>query len=333
MLLHQESTPASAISYNPILMAPPTDYKSIFTTLMRNKEIVDDLGHKHLPIFFDMGLLTKALEITWAKPEDLAGAYPCEGGMHLFMAVTAAIGHLYGSTGLSNLLYDSDVFAAGTAQQILSGRDFERGLYAMKLLDEVVNSLLLDEFGHWCRDRDIAVPPELMRGLQELQQEYNCTSPDSVCATKLVDKLTKAVDEHFCPLLDEFRIEGFVACENVPCLNQERRLEDISVLKGNVLAPSLCWESHNICQIHACALDVDEQTTKRSAGKLHTERLHCQTVRWKIQWSVDRLCFRNYTEQSSQRFWRYNWSDTQRPSTCKMVFRSPNNSTILHRIP
>ena len=208
MLLHQESTPASAISYNPILMAPPTDYKSIFTTLMRNKEIVDDLGHKHLPIFFHMGLLTKALEITWAKPKDLAGVYLCEGGMHLFMAVTATIGHLYGSTGLSNLLYDSDVFAAGTAQQILSGRDFDRGLYAMKLLDEVFNSLLLDEFGHWCRDRDIAVLPELMRGLQELQQENNCTSPDSVCGAKLVDKLTKAVDEHFCPLLEEFRIEG-----------------------------------------------------------------------------------------------------------------------------
>ena len=191
VLLHQESTPASAISYNPILMAPPTDYKSIFTTLMKNKEIVDDLGHKHLPIFFDMGLLTKALKITWAKPEELAGVYPCEGGMHLFMAVTAAIGHLYGSTGLSNLLYDSDVFAAGTAQQILSGRDFDRGLYAMKLLNEVFNSLLLDEFGHWCRDRDIAVPPELNRGLQELQQEYNCTSPDSVCAAKLVYKLNK----------------------------------------------------------------------------------------------------------------------------------------------
>ena len=124
------------------------------------------------------------------------------------MAVTAAIGHLYGNTGLSNLLYDSDVIAAGTAQQILSGRDFDRGLYAMKLLDEVFNSLLLDEFGHWYRDRDIAVPPELMRSLQELQQEYSCTSPDSVCAAKLVDKLTKAVDKHFCPLLEEFRIEG-----------------------------------------------------------------------------------------------------------------------------
>ena len=69
VMLIKGSIPLSVIAYTPILMAPPTDYNTIFTTLLRNKEIANSLEYKHLPIFFDMGLLTKALEITWAQPE------------------------------------------------------------------------------------------------------------------------------------------------------------------------------------------------------------------------------------------------------------------------
>ena len=66
------------------------------------------MGHEYTPIFFDMGLLTKVLEITSARS------------------------HLYGSTGLHHLLSDSGIFAAGTAQQILSGIDFNCGMHTMK---------------------------------------------------------------------------------------------------------------------------------------------------------------------------------------------------------
>ena len=66
-----------------------------------------------------MGLLTKALEITRSKPNKLAFVSPCEGGMHLILCVSAAIGWLYGDAGLKNLLIVSEVFAAGTVQQML----------------------------------------------------------------------------------------------------------------------------------------------------------------------------------------------------------------------
>ena len=55
--------PISVIAYNPILMAPPNDYATVFTTLMRNKEIINSLGHYYTLIFFDMGLLTKACNL------------------------------------------------------------------------------------------------------------------------------------------------------------------------------------------------------------------------------------------------------------------------------
>ena len=83
-----------------------------------------------------MGLLTKALEITWAKSVELQGVIPCDGDMHLLMGVFAATVYLYGDAGLRELLFEWDVFVKGGVQQILTGKDFERALRGFKLVDE-----------------------------------------------------------------------------------------------------------------------------------------------------------------------------------------------------
>ena len=69
----------SNVAFNPIIMAPPTDYSTVYTTLKRMKECINSLGQAYVPVYFDMGLLTKALEITWAKPVDMQGIIPCKG--------------------------------------------------------------------------------------------------------------------------------------------------------------------------------------------------------------------------------------------------------------
>ena len=75
-------------------MATSTDLPTVFTTLIQQKEISKLLGHPNTPIFFDIRLLTKALEITWSKPTSYV-----EGGMHLCMCNSAAIGWLFGDAG------------------------------------------------------------------------------------------------------------------------------------------------------------------------------------------------------------------------------------------
>ena len=70
-------------------MAPPSDYSTIYSTILRAKECIDALVHEYLPISFDMGILTRASEITWSKPRDISGAIACEGGMRLLIYVFA----------------------------------------------------------------------------------------------------------------------------------------------------------------------------------------------------------------------------------------------------
>ena len=56
--------------------------------------------------YFDMDLLMKALEITWAKSIYMHYIFPCGIRMHLLIAGFASIGYLHGEAGLSlQLLY------------------------------------------------------------------------------------------------------------------------------------------------------------------------------------------------------------------------------------
>lgn len=123
-----EKSHVSVVASNSIIMAAPTDMTTIYSVLKRNKEIGKSLGNIYIPAFFDMGFQTKALVVTWSRPHDLSGIIPCEG-MHLLMPVKTGIGHLYDDAGLRHLLQDSDVFASGNVQPILSGKDFSRDIY------------------------------------------------------------------------------------------------------------------------------------------------------------------------------------------------------------
>ena len=53
-----------------------------------------------------MGLLMKALEITWAKPMYMQYILPCGGGMHLLIACFASIGYLHGEAVLRELSFE-----------------------------------------------------------------------------------------------------------------------------------------------------------------------------------------------------------------------------------
>ena len=56
--------------------------------------------------YFEMGLLMKALEITWAKPMYMQYIFLCDGGMHLLIAGFSSSGYLHGEAGLRELSFE-----------------------------------------------------------------------------------------------------------------------------------------------------------------------------------------------------------------------------------
>ena len=63
--------------------------------------------------------------------------------MHLPMCVFAAMGFLHVDASLRELLFGHDIFALGSAQQILAGKDFDRALLKSRYVDEAQNNKFL----------------------------------------------------------------------------------------------------------------------------------------------------------------------------------------------
>ena len=199
--------PISNVIFNPIIMANPTEPSTVYTTLKRLKEAANLLGQAHIPVTFDMGLLTKALEITWANPDELKGIIPCDGGMHLLMSVISAVGNIYGDAGLRGLLSESGVFAAGTTQQMLTGKDFSRGIYGLKIVDEILNGRFLQSFNNWCEQTDKTLPERLQPALVELHHAF-AAGDVSTTTDKIISELLAILQNHLTALISMFREEG-----------------------------------------------------------------------------------------------------------------------------
>ena len=91
---------------------------------------------------------------------------------------------MYGDLGLKALLSDSDVFAAKTADRIFSDKDFDRGMRAILMINEVLTTHLLLNFKQWCENGGHNIFSEYKHSLDE-------TDATEFHANKVVPLLTK----------------------------------------------------------------------------------------------------------------------------------------------
>ena len=72
------------------------------------------------------------------------------GGFHAVCCFISAIGKLWGDGGLKDLLADSGVYAEGSVDLMLAGKQFHRAIMGIPLAYEAFNHLLLCSFLKWC---------------------------------------------------------------------------------------------------------------------------------------------------------------------------------------
>lgn len=93
--------PQARIRYLPFINGPPSDYSTIYTSLLRLVHLASALDQSHILVTADMAIYSKAQQILWTEPEPLNGRVTMRlGGMHLTMAFIASIGKLFGDGGL-----------------------------------------------------------------------------------------------------------------------------------------------------------------------------------------------------------------------------------------
>ncbi|CAG2186814.1 unnamed protein product [Mytilus edulis] len=128
---------------------------------------------------FDQQLYAIAQQIKWANPLEFPDHIIRLGGFHALSCFIASVGKLWGDGGLTDLFVDSGVYAAGTVDQMLSGKQFNRSVRGLTLVYEATMSLWLSSFFDWCGSNSHLenIPDEFWDSLQTCYSSFSDDPP------------------------------------------------------------------------------------------------------------------------------------------------------------
>ena len=112
------------MTYAPIIESKPNDMSTVYTTMKKCVDMTKAMSQKYSVQTFDQQLYSIAKQVAWAMPDTFRNHILRLAGFHTLSCYIAAIGKLWGDGGLKDLLVDSSVYAAGTVDQMLNGKEF-----------------------------------------------------------------------------------------------------------------------------------------------------------------------------------------------------------------
>ena len=118
------------------------------SVLLRCKSIAEHLNQSHVVLTLDEALYWRAKELVWAN-SDLNNFVIRLGGFHIAKNFLAVIGKHMEKSGLSDLWTESGMYNESTANNILSGKSWNRGVRAHKLSQEALWRIFLRSFETW----------------------------------------------------------------------------------------------------------------------------------------------------------------------------------------
>ena len=102
--------------------------------------------------------------------------------------------------GLKQLLHESGVYAAVSVQQMMSGKDFDRALRGLRLVDEALNRRFILQFNIWCQEMNHPILSEVSDLLSALTED--------VPVAEVMPQLTEVISGRFTTLIQIFREQG-----------------------------------------------------------------------------------------------------------------------------
>lgn len=111
----------------PFILAIPSNYDTLYTTLLQATARTESIGQKYTYITFDQPLYIKARDILQSNEDSrLKNVILRLGGFHILMSYLGAIGHIMDGSGLKEVL--STIFAEPSTKHILSGHAYSRAV-------------------------------------------------------------------------------------------------------------------------------------------------------------------------------------------------------------
>ena len=136
---------STTLGYMPIILSPAHEYDTLNTVIIRCKHIAQSLGQPqaYVVLTADEALLCRLMELKWSQNHTYL--FPRLGSLHSSMNFMKVIGQHFDSCGLLEVWTESGLLGGKTAQSVLAGKDYEKGMRAHKITFQAISACLLPQ--------------------------------------------------------------------------------------------------------------------------------------------------------------------------------------------
>ena len=143
--------PISKVYYLPSIDQSPTKMSTVQEVLLQVKAKAEALNNREADLVFDHAIYCKALEILM-DPRNLELRNFINlrmGAFHTSCIFIAVIGKRFSAAGLKDICIEATLVGTGSADSIMKGKQYNRGVRAFKIVYEALQRLKLDAFAEW----------------------------------------------------------------------------------------------------------------------------------------------------------------------------------------
>ena len=117
--------------------------------MKKAQNICTSFDQKDVVVSFDLAIYSKAKQIIWKYPDEFPDTLIRLGSFHITLNFLAVLGKRYQSSGIEDVLVESDVYGPGTVTSLMKGKSYNRGVRAHKLTMEALFRLMWQASIRW----------------------------------------------------------------------------------------------------------------------------------------------------------------------------------------
>ena len=144
LVSHNVLTLKTSVGYMDFIDSPATDITTIFQVMCALK-INESLKLPAIVCVFDQAIFAKAAEIVWKSPDEFQDVIIMLGTFHPIMMYMSILSKRFKDGGLFDVLVQSSILAESSSESALSGKMYNRGVRAYKLMYEALLTELIED--------------------------------------------------------------------------------------------------------------------------------------------------------------------------------------------
>lgn len=192
-LTANKSYAVSNIVTLPFINASPSDYNTIYTTLLTAAERAHKANQKVCVVTFDQPLFQKACDIVASSSDPrLKNVVVRLGGMHLLMSFMGCIGYVMAGSGLKEVL--SLIYAPVSVDKMLTGHAYARAVRGHMLNQLALGQIILAKLDFSAEEEQI----------DDLLEHFDTGTAEQ----RLEDKKLEAICQRFEKQLEVLEANG-----------------------------------------------------------------------------------------------------------------------------